>query len=93
MSFLPIILALRIAYTPLSLLVEYGLTPNQYSLDVDGVAPWADLWVPLDTARKIIRDIGASRLFWDDRGRGLLGKVGDAVSWEEGGGWYHKSVI
>jgi len=40
----------------------------------------------------IVRDIGAERLFWDKKGRGLLGDVDDAVSWEEDGGWFHKYV-
>jgi hypothetical protein len=41
-------------------------------------------------ARRILRDIGAARLFWSSDGRGLLGDVDDAVSWEEDGGWSHK---
>lgn len=91
-SFLPILLALKVSITPLSLLVEYALSPNQFSLNIDGTAPWDDLWIHLDAAREILRDLGAERIFWDEKGRGMLGKVADAVSWEEADGWYHKWV-
>jgi hypothetical protein len=57
---------------------------------LNGLAPWSDIWIPLTLARVVVRDIGAERLFWDKKGRGLLGDVDDAVSWEEDGGWSHK---
>lgn len=95
-SLLPILLALRAPATPLGVLIEYGLSSAEYSLDIDGVAPWPDFWVPLDTARPIIQNLGAARLFWDvgakAGSKGMLGNVADAVSWQEGDGWYHKYV-
>jgi hypothetical protein len=64
-------------------------------VDISGNAPWLDIWLPLDIARSVIKQIkGAQRLFWDKdiHGRGLLGleAVDGAVSWEEEGGWVHK---
>lgn len=74
---------------PLSILIQYDLG-GTLNPTLDGIAPWADLWVPLGTARRIVQDIGAGNLFWGEKGRGLLGDVDDAVSWEEDGGWSHK---
>jgi hypothetical protein len=76
----------------LALGIWYNPTPNTFNSTLNGLAPWSDIWIPLTLARVIVRDIGAERLFWDKKGRGLLGDVDDAVSWEEDGGWSHKYV-
>jgi hypothetical protein len=75
--------------SPLSLILRYQPNPP-FSPALDGLAPWSDLWIPLPLAREVVGDIGAQRLFWANKGRGLLGDVHDAVSWEEDGGWSHK---
>jgi hypothetical protein len=94
LSFLSIILALKHhkLASPLSLGIWYNPTPDTFNSTLNGLAPWSDIWIPLTLARVIVRDIGAERLFWDKKGRGLLGDVDDAVSWEEDGGWSHKYV-
>jgi len=95
LSFLSLILALKpekIA-SPLALGIWLNPASETFNPTLDGLAPWSDLWIPLPLARVIVRDIGVDRLFWDRRGRGLLGDVDDAVSWEEDGGWSHKYVF
>jgi hypothetical protein len=93
LSLLPVLLTLELEsqLDPLSVLLKCDIGKS-FNPTLDGVAPWADLWVPLGIARQILHDVGAGRLFWSKDGRGLLGDVDDAVSWEEDGGWSHKSV-
>ena len=69
------------------ILTALKLTNRDYSIDLDGAAPYPDLWVPWSVARRICDRLGVSKLFWDenDGERGLLSEaVKDAVSWDEG---------
>jgi hypothetical protein len=92
LSLLPLILAL----TPTSPIhILRLLPPSSYTLTLDGLAPWTDIWVPYKTARELCEVLGFGRLFWDEerKGRGMLDdRVGEAVSWEEDGAVCHKSV-
>ena len=103
LSFLPLLLSLTPPITPLHLLTTFHLSPKDYSIDVDGIAPFVDIWVEWGTARTVCEELGVARLFWDTNGakgsegdgggKGLLSEtVRRAVSWDEGGCFGHKSV-
>jgi len=91
-----LLLSLKPPIPPLHLLTSLRLTPADYSLDLDGTAPFVDLWVPFGQARKICDKLGVLRLFHDDKNgrQGLLSDMAkDAVSWDEGNAIGHKSVM
>jgi hypothetical protein len=92
LSFLSLILALKNEKlpSPLSIGIWYNPPSETFNTTLNGLAPWSDLWIPLNLARIIVRDIGAERYFWDKKSRGLMGDIDDAVSWGEDGGWSHK---
>jgi hypothetical protein len=80
---------------PLHILTSLRLTSNDYSLHLDGVAPFVDLWIPFDLAKRMCEKLGVSRLFWDeaDETKGLLSETAkEAVSWDEGNTIGYKSV-
>jgi hypothetical protein len=95
LSFLSLILALQPNEfaSPLAFLNRYTYNHSDLDFTLNGLAPWADFWLPLRAARSIIRSIGNDRFFWDEEGKGLLGDVDHAGSWEEDGGWSHKFVV
>ena len=94
LSFLPLLISL-FPTSPLHLIKLFPPheTANSYSHDLQGNAPFVDIWVPLPRARELCRQLGIDRLFWDDKRPevGLLSqRVGDAISWEEENAICHK---
>lgn len=90
LSLLPLLIAL-FPTSPLHLIKLFH--PSEYSHDLQGNAPFADIWVPLERAKELCRQLGVDRLFWDEKreGVGLLAeRVNGAVSWEEDGAICHK---
>ncbi|ORX37398.1 hypothetical protein BD324DRAFT_447564 [Kockovaella imperatae] len=86
LSVLPLLLSLVPPLAPLQILTTLKLHQGEYSLELNGEAPFIDFWVSFDKAREICDYLGVSRLFWDekDKAKGLLGKdVQRAVSWDE----------
>lgn len=89
---LPLLLALQ-PIPPIHILTSLHLSPLEYTLTLDGLTPFVDLWLPFDVARRVVGVLGCARLFWDDKDaeRGLLGMGSrDSVSWDEGGAIGHK---
>ncbi|KAK4684345.1 hypothetical protein P7C73_g5837, partial [Tremellales sp. Uapishka_1] len=91
LSLLPLLLALH-PIPPIHILTHLHLQPSDISLDLNGIAPWVDLWVPWETAKRVCADLGVGVLFWleGDRAKGLLGdQTRDAISWDENDGICH----
>ncbi|OCF41857.1 hypothetical protein I317_04367 [Kwoniella heveanensis CBS 569] len=91
MSLLPLFMTLS-PTSPLQILASLRLAPEHYSLTMEGIAPYIDIWAPLSLAREVCAKLGVGRLFWDDEDplRGLLGmEVDDAMSWDDGEGIGH----
>ncbi|WVQ97607.1 hypothetical protein IAU59_004721 [Kwoniella sp. CBS 9459] len=91
MSLLPLFMTLS-PTSPLQILASLRLAPEHYSLTMDGIGPYIDIWAPLSLAREVCSQLGVGRLFWDgdDPLRGLLGLgVDDAMSWDDSEGIGH----
>ncbi|KAK8866099.1 hypothetical protein IAR55_001250 [Kwoniella newhampshirensis] len=93
LSLLPLFLVLK-PLSPLTILSSLHLKPSEYTLIVDGAAPFVDIWVGRSVARRVCEQLGVGRLFFELDGgssgakgkrKGLLGDlVADALSWDEG---------
>ncbi|GAA5874558.1 hypothetical protein JCM8547_002191 [Rhodosporidiobolus lusitaniae] len=65
-------LFLACSLTPLQGLLRFSLDPLSYSLDLSGLAPFPDLWVPLQVAREVAKELGrdgelSALLQWETR--------------------------
>ncbi|WWC86435.1 uncharacterized protein L201_001312 [Kwoniella dendrophila CBS 6074] len=97
LSLLPLFLTLNLTSSPLSILSTLHLKPNSpildpgtekdYSLTLNGIAPFKDIWVPINLAKKICENLNVNRLFWDDNdlSKGLLSVLMNEIqSWDDG---------